>query len=294
MTSSSSCELCARIWVHSDLQLAEPSQAQTTLATAVNDLLELGLRLDAVWCLGDAHCGSNGSALEEVAEINVEQLRRLQAPVYYVMGNHEMDLTAAGIRRFPLHELAQKEEDWHVAALDEFYFCAEWCGFLVVFMGDHAAHDGTWRAAHSHVKGEGYPHSPESYEKLRRLIQNYDGPVIIASHYALPGGQRPGVLMERLLPLPPNVRLHLHGHAHIGDLVWNKENPWQRENPIAGDTRTQYNISALETARTPGSHSAVLELYTNGEVILRIRCHLDKKWLEEFHVAPLHSDEAAR
>jgi hypothetical protein len=80
------------------------------------------------------------------------------------------------------------------------------------------------------------------------------------------------------------VRLHLHGHAHIGDLVWNKENPWQRENPITGDARKQFNISALETARTPGSHSALLELYSDGAIKLRIRCHLEKKWVEEFRI----------
>jgi calcineurin-like phosphoesterase family protein len=269
--------------VHSDLQLSEPSQAEATLSIAVDDLQELGLKLDAVWCLGDAHCGIREAALREVAQINIAQLRRLHAPVYYVLGNHEMDLTASGVRRFPLRELAERA-GWHMAALDEFYFCAEFCGFLVVFMGDHAAREGDWWTAHGYANGDDYPHAPESYEALRRRMQEYSGPVIIASHYALPGGQRPGPLMERLLPLPANVRLHLHGHAHIGDLVWNKENPWQRENPITGDARKQFNISALETARTPGSHSALLELYSDGAIKLRIRCHLEKKWVEEFRI----------
>jgi calcineurin-like phosphoesterase family protein len=278
-------QFCARIWVHSDLQLAEPLAAATTLAKAVDDLLELGLKLDAIWCLGDAHCGANEAALRAVAAINVAQLRRLNASVYYVLGNHEMDLTASGVRRFPLYELAASDTDWHMAALDEFYFCAEFCGFLVVFMGDHAAREGNWWTAHGYANGDDYPHTPASYEELRRRMRDYDGPVIIASHYALPGGQRPGPLMERLLPLPDNVRLHLHGHAHIGDLVWNKENPWQRENPITGDTRKQYNVSALETARTPGSHSTLLELYPDNSISLRIRCHLEKRWLEEFRIA---------
>jgi calcineurin-like phosphoesterase family protein len=273
-----------RIWVHSDLQLAEPSQAETTLATAVDDLLEQGLKLDAVWCLGDAHCGTNEASLQTVAAINVAQLRRLRAPVYYVLGNHEMDLTASGVRRFPLHDLVTDDADWRVAALDEFYFCAEFGGFLVVFMGDHAAREGGWWTAHGYANGDDYPHSSERYDALRQKMRDHNGPVVIASHYALPGGQRSAPLMERLLPLPENVRLHLHGHAHIGDLVWNKENPWQRANPVTGHKLKQFNISALESVRTPGSHSALLELYPDGAIALRIRCHLEKQWVEEFRI----------
>lgn len=274
----------ARIWVHSDLQLAKPEQAEVTLATAVDDLLELAIPLDAVWCLGDAHCGCNETELDAVAKINIAQLRRLNAPVYYVMGNHEMDLIAGGVQRLPLHELASRDAKWHTAALDEFYFCAQFGEFLVVFMGDHAATDGSWWTQHSYANGENYPHTPDSYQNLRQLMQEHSGPVIIASHYALPGGQRPGPLMEQLLPLPENVVVHLHGHAHIGDLVWNKERPWQRENPITGDSRKQFNISALESVRSPGSHSALLELYANGAVALNIRCHLKKQWIEKFFI----------
>lgn len=274
-----------RIWVHSDLQLMEPEQAEVTLSTAVNDLLELGIPLDAVWCLGDAHCDMNEAKLQIVAATNIAQLQRLQAPVYYVMGNHEMDLhRAQGVLRFPLYDLAVNNANWHVAALNEIYFCAEFNGFLVVFLGDHVALDGSWWTSHGEKDGVGYPYLQDSYEKLRRLMRDYDGPVIIASHYSFPGGQRPSDLMKQLFPLPENVRLHLYGHAHIGDLVCNKENPWQRENPITGHTQKQINISALESLRTPGSHSALMELHSDGSIALRIRCHLEKKWLDSFKI----------
>lgn len=273
----------ARIWVHSDLQLAEPEEAEVILSTAVNDLLELDIPLDAVWCLGDAHCGTNEANLQTVAATNIAQLHRLQAPVYYVMGNHEMDLRGSkNILRYPLHDLAMDNSDWHMAALDEPYFCAEFNGFLAVLMSDHAAFDGSWWTSHGYINGERYPHTPDSYEKLRCLIRDYNGPVVIASHYAFPGGQRPSALMELLQPLPENVRLHLYGHAHIGDLVWNKERPWQRENPITDEKIKQFNISALESKRSPGSHSALMELHADGSVKLRIRCHLEKKWLDVF------------
>ena len=272
-----------RIWVHSDLQLAEPELAKVILSTAVDDLLELGIALDAIWCLGDAHCGSNEAALQIVAALNIAQLKRLQVPVYYVLGNHEMDLRRSkGISRFALHDLAMNNSDWYMAALDEFYFCAEFNGFLVVFLSDHAAQDGRWFTSAGHVAGDGYPFNADSYEKLRRIIRGYNGPVIIAAHYAFPGGQRPNDFTKQLLPLPENVRLHLYGHAHIGDLVWNKDDPWQREHPITGHTQKQINISALESLRSPGSHSALLDLHSDGSVELRIRCHLEKKWIADF------------
>jgi calcineurin-like phosphoesterase family protein len=271
----------ARIWVHSDLQLAQPAQAEDVLTRAVDDMLHLGLPLDAVWCLGDAICHTDEAALDEVAQINQAQLRRLNAPVYYVLGNHEMDLKGSGVHRFPLHERAVHDPQWHIADLEEFFFCAEFGGFLVVFMGDHAAHDGSWWTSHGYANGEAYPHTVDQYDALRRRMAEYSGPVIIASHYALPGGQRPAPLMERLLPLPKNVVLHLHGHAHIGDLVWNKEFPWRRANPITDDERLQYNISALETLRSAGSHSALLELHEDATVSLRIRDHLERTWVEK-------------
>lgn len=87
LTNQNDTKGVTRIWVHSDLQLAEPEEAEIILSTAVDDLLELGIALDAVWCLGDAHCGTNETALQKVAAINIAQLQRLQAPVYYVMGN---------------------------------------------------------------------------------------------------------------------------------------------------------------------------------------------------------------
>lgn len=273
-----------RIWAHSDLQLAEPAQAEATLAGAVDDLIGIHWQPDAIWCIGDAHCGVNAALLSKVAKINIAQLTRLHAPVYYALGNHELDLVASGIPCVPLHDLALKEPNWHVARREDFYFCAEFGMFLAVFFNDHLAPDGTWWHFHGSHHGKGYPYTKKHYDQLRRRISKHHGPVILASHYAFPGGQRPSKQLAQFLPLPPNARAHLYGHAHIGDLVWNKENPWQRKNPIIGDARPQINISALESKRSPGSHSALLELYSNGAIVVKIRCHLERRWLERFVV----------
>jgi len=276
------------IWVHSDLQLHLPELAEETLGRAVDDLLDLRLPLDEVWCLGDALCDHKPGELEKIARINQHHLARLQAPVCYVMGNHEMDLKRIhDLDGYPLHEVARRDAMWHVADLES-PFLVRRCGeYLVVLMGDHAAHDGRWWTTHGVLHGEvdRYPHLPETYQRLRRRMERYDGSVILASHYAFPGGQRPSPLLSHLLPLPANVCLHLHGHAHIGDLVHNKERPWQRKNPIEGTTTChQYNISALETLRTPGSHSALLSFGPGRPMTLRIRCHLAREWVEEFEV----------
>jgi hypothetical protein len=287
----------ARIWVISDIQQSAPADALSTLSAAVDDILATGLQLDGVWCLGDALRGGDLPALEEVADIFIRQLARLGLPVCYLLGNHDVDLKrTCDVDRHPLWERARTEPGWHtMASLEEFYFARRVGPCLVVFMGDHADPGGVWFTTHGGVAGkipERYPHDRTAYAGLSQAMADFAGPVILASHYALPGGQKPSALLERLLPLPANVQLVMHGHAHIGDLVWNKANPWQRDNPVTGQSLRQFNVSALETVRSPGSHSAVLEIGPAGPAGLRIRCHQQHAWLETFPLGS-RSPEAA-
>jgi len=206
------------------------------------------------------------------------------------MGNHETDLLRKKhVNRFPLFDQVVERDGWYtMPSRSHFYFMRDVLGHRIVFLGDHVAADGRWVTAGGIVRGsapEDYPYDKEAYKQLRDKIVASPKPVIIASHYALQGGQRPSLLQNPLLPLSSNVRAHFHGHAHIGDLVWNKENPWQRINPIAHSTQMQFNISALETKRSPGSHSAVLTFHDDGSLQIRFRCHLEKRWIED-HVLP--------
>jgi hypothetical protein len=278
------------IWVHSDLQLGNPELAEKVFTAAVDDVLSLGLKLDAAACLGDALVGKVLPSLEAVAQVCIRQMARLNIPVCYVLGNHEQDLRRDGPLRWPLYELAQQNPNWHVLTkLDDFFFARKICGTLVVFMGDHAGQ--TWLSTHGTIQGEkeAYPYSPADYQALRDAIAKYPGPVVTLSHYAYPGGQRPSALQGHMLPLPNNVWTHLYGHAHIGDLVHNKERPYQRDNPIDGQPLRQFNISALETARSAGSHSAFLK-FDNGEPVeIRIRCHQQKQWTETFPIQKPHA-----
>ncbi len=282
--------MSARIWAISDIQQSAPAEALTTLSAAVDDILATNLKLDAVWCLGDALRGPDESALEQVADIFIRQLARLDLPVCYLLGNHDVDLKRArDVDRHPLWERARDDPNWHtMERLDAFFFARRVGDCLAVFMGDHAHPGGDWFTTHGGISGripERYPHDRASYARLSQAMADFAGPVVIASHYALPGGQKPSGLMERLLPLPSNVKLVMHGHAHIGDLVWNKDNPWQRDNPVTGQPLRQFNVSALESVRSPGSHSAVLEIGSSGPVSLRIRCHQEHKWLDTFPLA---------
>ncbi len=281
--------MTAYIWISSDLQLGRPEVARSVLANAVDDVLSLGLPLVGAWCLGDALVGADLAALDEVAALSVELYERLGVPVCYVMGNHEMDLRRSrGVNRFPMYERVRSRPGWHtLPSLSALYFSVEVAGHRVFFLGDHADEAGRWFTVAGSVKGEApeaYPHGPDAYRRLRQAIAASVQPVLIASHYAFRGGQRAGALQDALLPLPANVRAHFHGHAHIGDLVWNRENPWSRVNPIEGSPIRQFNVSALETERTEGSHSAFLAVHGDGRLAIRFRCHVQRAWIGEYTI----------
>ncbi len=102
--------------------------------------------------------------------------------------------------------------------------------------------------------------------------------VITASHYSYPGGNRATEYMGKFLPLKDNVKLHVYGHAHIGDSVWAGKD-WGRQ--ICGVDRhslTQVNISSLEAGRGNAVRSAFLEVYADGSMAVFFRNHSQKKW----------------
>lgn len=279
------------IWITSDLQLSNVDRARQVLRNAVDDILSLNLDLVEVWCLGDALVGANLDQLEAVADECVTSYESLGVPICYVMGNHEMDLRrGSGLNRYPLYERVQQRSGWHtMQSSPDHFFAREVLGHTVFFMGDHASEDGTWYTTSGTVRGEkaeNYPHMQLGYLQLREAIARSTRPVITVSHYAFRGGQRPSALLDPLLPLPSNVRAHFHGHAHIGDLIWNGDDPWERVHPITSSRASQFNVSALETERSPGSHSAVLTFCDDGSLRIQFRCHEAREWLEQHEIPP--------
>ncbi|MGI6082435.1 MAG: metallophosphoesterase [Limnochordia bacterium] len=272
------------MWISSDLQLRDPEKAYSVLLPAIEDVRQLDLPLVGGWCLGDVLEGSDLPRLEETAKSVVELYERLGVPMRYVMGNHEKDYCGRrGEGRFPLHELVRDRPGWITTrSPSDFYFTEDWCGHQVFFFSDQGDPEGKWIAAHHKPDREwpeGYPVERRLWESVRQQMASSTQPVITVCHYAFPGGQRASSVLAHLLPLPDTVRCHLYGHAHIGDFVWNRACPWERRHHVAGQDIRQYNVSALESTRSPGSHSAFLEFKPAGALQLRIRCHLRRRWV---------------
>lgn len=273
------------VWIMSDLQLRTKMEAQAVLGQAISDMRSLGLPLDGIWCLGDVLQGSDLASLEETAQEIIALLEPLQLPICFTMGNHDMDLQRRKICRFPVWEAVHERAGWHTnAKLSDLCFTVDWAGYRVFFLGDHASGDGAWFTSGGGLVDENglYPHLKSTYASLRNAIAACGKPVVLASHYAMPGGPRWSRLQSQLMPLPINVRTTIFGHAHVGDPVWNPDTTWQRRFTVQDQEIAQFNISAMESKRSPGSHSAVLFADVNGNLELRVRCHLQREWVDLF------------
>ncbi len=276
------------VWIISDLQIRSQGEAEQVLGQAIRDMQAMALPLEAIWCLGDVLEGSNLPNLEAAAPVVATRLESLTVPIWCVMGNHDTDYRRASHSdRCPLFELVAGRPAWHTAWGQSVpWLRTDWAGYQVYFLDDHATGNNTWfnsfgTPAHA---PENYPYSADILASLRDEMAQAGCPILTASHYAFPGGQRPGALPSLLLPLPKNTKGHFYGHAHIGDTVWNPEYTWQRRFQVQGQGQTipQLNISALEFRRTPSSHSAVLTTGGRGELNVRIRCHQNHAWMDEF------------
>lgn len=248
------------VWIISDIHIRSADEAQLILGRATADMKSLDLPLEAVWCLGDMLEGSDLARLETAAREARTILEAMDLPIWYLMGNHDMDLRRVRqIERYPFYERVAGRPGWHTTRqLRDPCFHADWAGYRVYFLGDHSAGDATWFTSHGSPAGmaDRYPYVPDYFRNLRQEMASVGRGVLIASHYAFPGGQRPGALHDALLPLPDTVRGHFYGHAHIGDPVWNRDATWQRRFQVRGQEIPEVNVSALESSRSPGSHSA--------------------------------------
>jgi hypothetical protein len=223
--------------------------------------------------------------LEEMAAMQVEVLSRLNAPVRYVLGNHDFDHlrdTKFETRRHAIfRDAVARVPGWRTTeTIEQFYFVDRIGPFAVVFLSDHAAADGRWYTTHGKVHGDwaSYPYDARAYQRVRDEIGRIDGPVITCSHYAFSGGNRPSNLMDQMLPLPGNVRLHLYGHAHIGDAAWAGKDLYRKLACVDDHPIVQADIASLEDARGSAIRSAVLEIYEDQSLGLYFRNHSVRRW----------------
>jgi|GEM_PF-639427 len=278
-----------RVWVFSDLQQSEPSRAERCMRIAVDDFQRLNLPCDQLWYLGDAVEGENPELVRQMVQIQLELLRPLGVPLRYVNGNHDFDLFQFDPNlplQTPFWAAVSAQPGWRTTArLDEFYFWEELGGVHVLFMSDHCdvhANPPRWTSTHGALQRgpEQYPHSAAVWADLKAQIAAKTGPVIIAGHGAFPGGNRAGALMQRLLPLPENVKLVLYGHAHIGDLRLVKENVYRKIAYVDHQRIPQVDVASLEDARGDEIRSAIVEYHTDGSLLVLFRDHKCARWPE--------------
>lgn len=276
-----------RVWVLSDLQQSDPKEARRGMTTAVEDFRALDLPPEQIWYLGDAVEGARLDLLEDMAAMQVDKLSAFNAPVRYVLGNHDFDhLThhgAATRRTAVFRDAVRAVPAWRTTAtIESFYFLDKIGDFTVLFLSDHADPCGRWISTHGKIHGDAslYPHAPEAYQHLRDQIAAIPGPVITCSHYAFAGGNRPSPLLDQMLPLPHNIRLHLYGHAHIGDAAWAGKNLYRKIACVDDHPIVQCDIASLEDHRGSAIRSAVLEIYDDRSLGLYFRNHTTRRWEE--------------
>ena len=285
-----------RFWVFSDLQQSDPDNARHCMTTGVEDFLSLGLAVDAVCYLGDSTEGSCLPHLQEMSDMQVEALSRVDAPVYYAMGNHEFDYFRDSDRasvRIPIRERILGEPQWHTtASVRDWLLTADFGDVALCLLSDPADPSGAGFTTHGIIRGLAEdapdPHGDEPLA-VRERIAALDKPVFTMSHYAFPGGNRPSPLQSRMLPLPPNVVAHFYGHSHVGDAVWGKENLWRQVSGIDEAPLEQFDIASLENRRGSAVRSAILEWYGGERFGVFFRNHTAGKW-ERVHVSLMRPD----
>ncbi len=269
-----------RVWLISDLQQHDPERSRRCMYTAAEDFAALGLSCEKVWYLGDSVEGCDLDKLNEMTKMQEDVFLKLRLPVCYCPGNHDMDyISAAGEPVLPFRSMvaSHKKDGWKTTEkISDFYFWDVLGDINVLFLADCAAEDGSWHFCHGRPFGTGYPYKDSDF---RRLTEERDKlpRVITAGHYSYPGGNRATEYMGKFLPLKDNVKLHIYGHAHIGDSVWAGKDWGRQICGTDGHTLTQVNISSLETGRGNAIRSAFLEIYQDSIAVF-FRNHSLKRW----------------
>lgn len=286
-------DVLARIWIFSDLQQVIPEMAEDCLLRALEDMRELDAGLTHIWYLGDAMEGRDPDRVAEMTAMQVRHLSALGLPLRFIMGNHDLDCTTklpvGSAPVLPVWEAFRKVPGWKTTtSFTDFYYTESYGDILVVFLSDHVAPDNRWFATQQGLRGEdpdAYPWSLADYQRLRDDIAAWPGTVLIAGHYAFPGGARgapPDGLLTRLLPLPENVKLIFHGHAHTGDWPYGQQKTFQRIGWVDWHPVPQINVSSLDRTRGSQVRSALFDIGHDGTLSVFFRDHEDKTWSDCF------------
>lgn len=254
----------------------------------VNDFLSLGLKVDAVCYLGDSTEGTVLEHLEAMADMQVRLLSKVDAPIYYIMGNHEFDYLrhskADNLFRFPMRERIMRESQWHTTEkISDWSVTLDLGDLALVLLSDRCPEkDPKWCTTHCYVQTyEEIIHDFKAdAEAVRKQIAAFDKPVITMSHYSFTGGNRDyeGELQRMLMPLPENVFAHFYGHSHIGDHAWGKQYCYRQISTINDSSVTQVDVASLEDLRGSFIRSSIVEWYGGRSFGVFFRNHTKKVW----------------
>ena len=273
-----------RLWLISDLQQSVPARAEDCMTRAVRDFLSLDMPVDAVCYLGDSVEGHDLARIQAMTAMQIRELAKIPAPVYYVPGNHDFDFyrhAQPGRMAIPFMKEVKQHPQWRLApSMADLSFTADFGAFAVVFLPDHADPAGAWYTSHGVVHGDrhAYPYTYDDWRDLAAAIGRMGKPVITMPHSNLPGGNREAPLYGYLLPPPKNLLLHIYGHAHIGDKEWAGVNCHRKLCGVDGYPLVQANIASLESYRGNAIRSAILEYYDDGSAGLYFRNHSLLRW----------------
>lgn len=268
-----------KVWILSDLQQAEPENTRRCLETGISDFELLGRPAEQIWYLGDAVEGEDAARLRAMCALQEEAFSALKIPLCYATGNHDYDYARTHWDTspwMPFYEMVRDHPGWHTAAhCEDFYFRTTLGPYPVYFLCDHIGRDNAWLVTHSRViyGQENYPHTPAGAASLRARIAGEAAPVITASHYGFSGCNRDHMLMDKLLPLPDNVRIHFYGHSHIGDWRWGQENTYRRICWVDWHDVPQIDVSSFENIRGAVCRSVFLHIYGDGTMGVFFRNH---------------------
>ena len=276
-----------KVWIFSDLQQANPQLAKECLEVSMADYYLLGAPADMIWFLGDCVEGDNVAQLTDMCDMLERAFVATGIPLCFVAGNHDLDYMRNSPEKkekvfIPFYEMAKKHKDWHMASsCSDPYYKVSLGDFKIYFFTDHISSDQSWYTASGCVHRDvaAYPHF-ERLQKLKDEIAEERCPVITASHYSFPGGSRPSDLLQTIMPLPENVKLHFYGHAHIGDFVWAGERPYQRISWMDFHDIPQINVSSFEHVRGNKCRSVFLHIYEDNSCGIFFRNHDDHVFTE--------------
>lgn len=278
-----------RIWVISDLQQAIPERATHCMTRAVADFLSLGKKVELVNYLGDSVEGANLDFLHEMTDMQINEMAKVDAPVYYIPGNHDFDYYCHNTYRehnmipmtIPFVERIRNVPQWHVPEdMTKMFFSVDLGDIALGYFPDHADPAGKWFTTHGDVRADRgfYPYRPEAYRAVMDTIAAMNKPVLTFSHYSFPGGNREAPMFKHFFPLPDNLRMHFYGHAHIGDAKWAGKDCHRKLCGIDDHIQMQVNVASLENYRGTAIRSVIIEWYENNEIGILFRNHTLHCW----------------